>query len=365
MQGGRSPDGWASEPSAGALSTLNVLQIKKAKRSLRLAGAGGKPPYASLQKLYGQNRFEALLREAASLKESEKDAPVFLIEGNSLFFLGRLEAAVSAYQEAFRRAARPEEKAAALSNFGLVFSEKGRWKDAIHWLEKALEIDRASDNWQGQGIVLSLLGNFYLQSGNPEKGSSAHIESLEIAETIPIPWLQARQLSFLGNLYSLDRIFHIAEDDYRKALALYQKLDDPLGEAAALSGLSFVLKDQGAFEDAVAKQAGALSIYQRLGDLKSEIRARVNLSLIYRDQGNFEAAIHAAKLALGLQKRLGDVQGMAETEGTLGTIYQKKGELKEALQHLKKARRHFEEGGASQQIHIVDLSIQAIQDQIN
>jgi len=357
----------ASEAHSPSSTLLRDLRIKKAKRGLRLSGNATEeiPAYCPLKNLYAQNQFEDLINSTTLLSKSQKSAAVFLIEGNSFFFMGNLEQAVSSYQQAFRLASKLQEKAAAMANFGVVFSEKGRWKEAVHWLERALQIDRKSDDWEGQGIALSLLGNFYLQSGDTEKGTAAHIESLEIAETIPIPWLEARQLTFLANLYYGDRIFHIADNNYRKSLLIYQELKDPLGEAASLSGLGFVLKDLGKFDEALEMQSKALQIYQKLGDLQSEIKVRVNLSLLHRERGDFKAALDAGEVALKLQEDLGDILGMAGTEGTLGSIYQKKGNLKKAIRHLKKARQYFEEGGASQEIHIVDLTLQALQDQLN
>ncbi|HZR47232.1 MAG TPA: tetratricopeptide repeat protein, partial [Candidatus Manganitrophaceae bacterium] len=66
-----------------------------------------------------------------------------------------------------------------------------------------------------------------------------------------------------------------------------------------------------------------------------------------------------------IQEGFGNLNGMAHAEGTLGTFYQTKGDLEEAVRHLEKARELFQKAGASQQIHIVDLKIQMLHDQMS
>lgn len=350
----------------GETASLQQLQILSLKRELRVFKPDEKKPphFSALKTHYTQNNFKAVVRTFEALSKKEKDSDLLLIYGNALFFLGRSEDAVAAYQRSFRQARSPDQQAAAMANFGLILSKQSRWKVAAQWLEQALEIDRDEDNWVAQGIGLSVLGNIYFQMGDSDKGAAAHIESLEIAEIIPVPWLEGRQSNFLANLYYLDGILHLAEDYFKKALKIHRRLADPLGEAAALTGLGFVRKDKHIFDKALEHQSDALAIYRRLEDSAKETKALLNLALIYRDKGDFKAALDFGSQAYAIQEKQGNVRGMAEIGGTIGTIYQKKGDLPEAIRQLEKSRRFFQEARASQQIHIVDLRIQALKDQL-
>ncbi|HIE64710.1 MAG: tetratricopeptide repeat protein [Nitrospira sp.] len=354
------------ESSPDPQTELVRLRIAALKLKLRLASEKKRDvsPLSSLFKLYDRNRFKGVVEEIRAFPEEERSAAIFLVYGNSLFFLGKKEGAVAAYQQAYRRAKNSGEKAAAMANFGLVLSTKGAWEQAIDWLTRALEIDRTTDNWLGQGTALSLLGDLYYQTGDRIKGAAAHIEALEIAETIPIPWLEARQLTLLANLYILDHTLDIAQKYHSKALVLYRKLDDPLGEALSLDGLSVIGKDQKRFDPALRSQSRALDIYKRLGDRLSQAKALINLALIYREQGAFQKALGRAGEALEIREVLGDTNGMAHTEGTIGTIYEKKGDLAEAVRHMESAMALFRKTGASQQIHAVELQIQRLRDQM-
>ncbi len=353
---------FSAEPEQTDQSRLKSLKIQTLKRKLRLPGPLGKITnyHAGLMHLYDENRFS----EIVQLPPGEENVRIFFLYGNSFFSLNRMEKAVSAYQQAFRLASSAEEKSAAMANFGLVFSASGRLKEAIIWLEKALEVDRGSDNWPGQGMTLSLLGSFYYQVGETEKGAAAHIESLEIAETIPMPWLEARQLGQMGKLYYLDGTLHLAQNYFQKAVGIYVRQGDPLGEAEALTALSFVHKDLEQFDKALALQEKAFSIYRTLNDLTNKSKVLLNMSLIHRDQGFYLKALDLAEKSLQIQKSVGNLQHLAEIEGTMGTIYEKEGRLVEAISHLQTARDYFIRAGASQQIHIVDLRIQALEDQI-
>lgn len=342
---------------------LRQLKIEEFKRVLRLSEIpeGLSQPVSA----YQENRFEKVIEAVGALPAGKKSGAAYLLYGNAFLLLGAKEKAVEAYQQAFRRAELPEERAAAMANFGVVFSTRGGWKEAIGWLERALKIDRAVKDWTAQGVDLSLLGAFYLETGDTAKASAAHIEALEIAETVPVPWLEARQLTVLGNLYYLDGALDTAQEYNLKALRLYRTLGNPLGEARALTGLGFIHKERKELDRALAYHSEALDLYHRLNDPTAEAIALINLSLIHQDRGEIETAIRLGERALRLQEGSGNLNGMAHAEGTIGTFYQTKGELGEAVRHLEKARALFQKAGASQQIHIVDLKIQALLDQMS
>ncbi len=346
---------------------LTFLRIEAFKRELRLPHlpVTGSETQGQLQKLYEENHFQEIVLAINKIPLDQRDAYLSLLHGNSLLFLGKKEVAVPVFQKAFRLADSAEIKAAAMANFALVFSMSGRWKEAALWLEKSLDLDRESDNWLGQGMALSQLGVFYFKLGNTEKGAKAHIEALEIAEIIPIPWLQARQLSHLAGLYYRDQVYYLSRDYYKKAIQIYKETDDALSEAGALTALSFVYKDLGDDDQALALQSEALVVYRQLNDSGNVSKVFLNLSLIYRDQGLFDQALQSAEKALLVQKQIGGLSRLAGIEGTIGTILEKKGLLKKAISHLIKARDYFAQTGASQEIHIVDLRIQALEDQMH
>lgn len=343
---------------------LRRLQTEEFKKQLRFSEPlpeGLSPLIAA----YHGNRFEKIIEAVQALPPEKKNGAVYLLYGNSLLLIGEKDKAVEAYQQAYRRSKLPAEQAAAMANFGVVFSTQGSWKEAIQWLERALKIDRAVQDWYSQGIDLSLLGAFYFELGDTAKGSAAHIESLEIAETIPVKWLEARQLTSLGTLYYLDGALDAAKESHLKALGIYRDLGNPLGEAASLTGLSFVHKSRKEFDRALSYQSEALAIYQALHDPPSEATALINLALIYQDQGELPTAIQLGEKAFRIQEASGNVTGMAHAEGTLGTFYESKGDLEKAIDHLERAKALFQKAGASQQIHIVDLKIQTLRDQIS
>lgn len=345
---------------------LKSLRIAAFKRELRLPDPPEKATelQRKLQKLYEENHFQDIVLAVEAIPFDQRDAPVSLIYGNSLLFLGQKERAVPVFQQAFRLASTAEAKTAAMANFALIFSMSERWKEAAAWLEKALDLDRESDNWLGQGMALSQLGVFYFKLGDTEQGAKAHIEALEIAEIIPFPWLQARQLSHLAGLYYKDQVYYLSRNHYKKAIQIYKEIGDPLSEAGALTALSFVYKDLEDDDQALALQNEALTMYRQLHDSDNVSKVLLNLSLIYRDQSLFDQALQSAEEALLVQEEIGGLSRLAGIEGTIGTILEKNGHLKKAIARLKKARDYFTQTGASQEIHIVDLRIQTLEDQI-
>lgn len=356
-----------TEPKEITPDTLKKIKLEESKRQFRLSDRPtntGTSPLPALLALYDKNEFQAVSDQIVALSDDKKSAPLHLLHGNALAFLGKHEEAAAAYQQAFRRAETPQEKAAALANFGLLFSTKKVWREGITWTERALAIDRQTGNRQAEGADLALLGTLYYQAGDTAKGSEAHMEALEIAEAISDQRLMARQLASIGNLHYLDRSYETALDYQQKALKLYRELGNPIGEAVSLTSLSFIYKDQKDFTKALAYQSDALAIHQAGNDLSSQANAHINLALIYQDQGELEKAIGSAEKALKIREEMNDPTGMANVEGTIGTIHQSFGNLPQAIQHLEKSKELFQKGGASQQIHIVDQRIQTLRDQL-
>lgn len=356
-----------TEPRVINPDALKKVKLEESKRQFRLSERGTNDPASplpSLLTLYDDNQFQAVSDHIVGLPDDRKNPPLHLLHGNALAFLGKHEDAAAAYQQAYRRAETLQEQAAALANFGLLFSTKRVWKEGIAWTERALAIDRQTGDRQAEGADLALLGTLYYQAGDTAKGSEAHMEALKIAESISDRRLMARQLASIGNLHYLDRSYETALDYQQKALKLYREMENPIGEAVSLTSLSFIYKDQKDFAKALSLQSDALAIHQAGNDLSSQANSHINLALIHQDQGELEKAIGSAEKALKIREEMNDLPGMANVEGTIGTIHQSFGNLPQAIQHLEKSKELFQRGGASQQIHIVDQRIQILRDQM-
>jgi tetratricopeptide (TPR) repeat protein len=356
-----------TEPKEINPDTLKKIKLEESKRQFRLSdgNVGDRTsPLPSLLTLYDDNQFQNVSDQIVGLSDDQKNAPLHLLHGNALAFLGKHEEAAAAYQQAYRKAETAQEQAAALANFGLLFSTKKVWKEGIVWTERALAIDRRTGNRPAEGADLALLGTLYYQAGDTAKGSEAHLEALKIAEAISDRRLMARQFASIGNLHYLDRSYETALNYQQKALKLYRELGNPIGEAVSLTSLSFIYKDQKNFEKALSYQMDALAIHQAGNDLAAQANSHINLALIYQDQGELEKAIGSAEKALKIREEMNDTTGMANVEGTIGTIHQSFGNLPQAIEHLEKSKELFQKGGASQQIHIVDQRIQTLRDQM-
>ncbi|MFY9271194.1 MAG: tetratricopeptide repeat protein [Candidatus Manganitrophaceae bacterium] len=361
------PSARQNEPEKNGPEQYQSLKMDELKRQFRLPDRQAKPadsPLSPLFSLYDQNRFQELSGQITTLSAPQKNGAIHLLYGNALVFLGKQEEAVAAYEQAYRTTDLPEEQAAAMANFGLLFSMRGAWKEGITWIERALILDRKMGDRRAEAADLSILGTLYYQSGDGTKGSETHLEALKIAESIGDRWLVARQLTSIGNLYYLDHSYETALTYQQRALRLHREIGNHLGEAVTLTSLGFIHKELKEFDKALDYHSNALSLHRGWNDLPAQANDLVNLALIYQDQGEMEKAIGSAQEGLKIREGMADLAGMANIEGTIGTIYQDFGNLPEAIRHLEKSKELFQKGGASQQIHIVDQRIQTLRDRI-
>ena len=234
-------------------------------------------------------------------------------------------------------------RANALMSLGDVYSQQGRWEEAIVCYNNALEIFRKLRHPHGEANALMSLGNVYSDIGRWEEAIANHKKALGIFRKLGDYHGEAKTLMGLGNVYFQQGRWEEAFACYNKALEIFRKLGDPHGEANALMNLGNVYQMQGRWDEATGCYEQALAIFRELGDPLGEANALTNLGSVYAQQDRLEEAPGCYEQALAIFRKLGDRHGEASILNNLANLYAKQGELEKALETAGKALNIFDE----------------------
>lgn len=112
-------------------------------------------------------------------------------------------------------------------------------------LDDAAEAFRATVNWWGLALTLSLRGQLALVAGDHAAAQAMHEEALAAAQTVDNDYLRAQLLDMLGLDAATVGDVTGARDRYVAAAGLHARLLDYEGSAFCLSGLAGLALGQG------------------------------------------------------------------------------------------------------------------------
>ena len=248
-----------------------------------------------------QQRFEAIERDRPS-RGAERMASVCIAErGNCLLFLGRLDEAAAAYEEAIRHAEKVGDDrrvAGGKIQLGAVRLKQRYYREALDACEAARERFMRLDELGSVARIWHQTGLVYEQAEQPEAAEDAYRKSLAIEVRLGNIAGQALTLGQLGNLYAdvLGRPEE-AVAFLRQAADKFVEIGDVAGEGQTRSNLGHTLRQLGRLDEARQEIRRAIEFNGQFDDSALGMSWAV-LAGIETDTGNFTAAAEAKRKAI-------------------------------------------------------------------
>jgi len=251
-----------------------------------------------------RQRFEAVAKASASKAAEGMAAVCFCRKGNCLLYLGRLDKAEAAYEEAIRRLEQVgDDRGAAVgkAQLGTVHMQQRRYGEALAAYTEARERFTALDEpgsvaviWHQTGMVYQ-----YQEAGQPEAAEDAYRKSLAINVRLGNIAGQASTLVLLGNLYN-DALSRPEEavSFYRQAADKYAETGDVGGEGGARSNIGKMLCKLRRFDEARQEICRAIACKEQFGHAAEPWKTWGILADIETDAGNATAAAEARAKAI-------------------------------------------------------------------
>jgi len=172
-----------------------------------------------------------------------------------------------------------------LNNLAQLYSNSGKYKEAIALFQKAKTIYQDIGNDLGIGITLDNIGSTYARLGQSELAISFHQQALTQYEKVGDRAGIGVALSNLGRAYASTGKQTEAITNYQKALNIAKEVRDRSTEAVVLANIGDLLTQQKQIETATAflKQSVNVreSIRQSIRMLPREDRAAYKQSVAY------------------------------------------------------------------------------------
>ena len=217
--------------------------------------------------------------------------------------------------------------------------EQGHLEKALVTLRRLLAKARREDDEIMTPIVLSNLGQLYLDLKRPKEALKALEEGLSIAreEGYGPDELEAALLNGLGNVHHALGNKETAHKHYEQALAMARELEDTRVESQILFNLGSHYADIGRPQDALAAFERYFAIVQTADNLHEKLEALDIINHLYRETGQHEKEFESLQQMLSIAQKAKNHFREGLVLLNLGVYCQNRLRLQEAIEYYQRA----------------------------
>jgi tetratricopeptide (TPR) repeat protein len=263
------------------------------------------------------------------------------VRANGMMTVGDLNQAVSLLRQALpiaRACDQPRLKSAVLGLLGLAYQTQGNTKEALIYLNEALEIAEGPDGTRDmQMTARGSLGLVYFIQGNYPEAERNIRRSLRIASEIPFHLFIVTELYQLGYIYYLQGDLEQALTTFEEALAIARAQNMPSLESLLLIALGDVRRLQGRHIESFSLLKLGLNTARKAGNHDAEFLALSVLGLTHADQGRYTLALDFFNQAASFNRSSFNRLVAAELLSNIGAGYLGLGQYDEAQSRFNEA----------------------------
>ena len=287
------------------------------------------------------------------------------LHGETLGLDPRLDAAVAMYRQdgaskalpQFERLAREfgktgqtrdqsRNESAALHYVGECHWRLGNFSDAHRFLDRALELERASKDRAGEARTLNVLGLLAWDEGNYDQAIAQFKAARGLAQQLGDKKLEGASLNNLSLVYDELGDYDTSLAQYAQVLELYRGVDFPRGVGDTLGNIGGVHLLLGQFKEALGYYQQALAISEQLKSTASMSQDHGNVALCQLGLGEAADALKHFDQAIALAKQAGMRQDQAYWMRQQGNGLIQLGQYDQGLAAHRAALAVYEELGA-------------------
>jgi tetratricopeptide (TPR) repeat protein len=280
-----------------------------------------------------QSRFREAVQLCKSTLELAENYFVLHDLACSEEHLGEVSKAQEHYQQALDScpAEDVQEKAAIISDLGMLKANRGEIEAAIALYQQSLALNEQTNNAHTKAATLNNLGMLKVNCGEIEAAIALYQQSLALNEQIGNVTGQAATLNNLGYLKANRGEREEALALYQQSFVLKEQIGDIKGKVATLHEMGRLKANCGKTEQALALYQQSLALTEQIGDVQAKARTLHQLGNLKVNCGEREQAIALYQQSLAISEQIGDVQAKASTLNNLGYLKANRGEREEAL----------------------------------
>lgn len=279
--------------------------------------------------------------QAAGNLEAAPAVALYRLRGQAFDTVGDFDRAREDYEASLEAARKEGEQYAAwelLLDLALLWASRDNQRTG-DYCRQALALARSLEAPAAIAHSLNRLGNWMMNSGQPQDALDYHREALALFESLGDQAGIAATLDLLAMTSNQCGDARATVDYYRRAIPILRDLDDRQTLASSLTMLSNYTLDEAQAREAVelARQSKWRS---------GEAFALTYLGSLLACRGDYGAGLAAAQGGLALAEEIDHRLWQAWANFTAGLIYLEMLDLDQASGHLRRARAHATEVGS-------------------
>lgn len=287
------------------------------------------------------------------------------LHGEALGLDPRLDAAVAVYRQdgaqkalpqferlarEFGKAGKSRDESAAIHYIGECHWRLGNFSDAHRFLDRALELERASKDRAGEARTLNVLGLLAWDEGTYDQAIAQFKAARGLAQQLGDKRLEGATLNNLSLVYDELGDYDTSLAQYAQVLELYRSADFPRGVGDTLGNIGGVHLLLGQFKQALGYYQQALAISEQLKSTASMSQDHGNVALCQLGLGETADALKHFDQAIALAKQAGMRQDQAYWMRQKGNGLIQLGQYDQGLAAHRAALAVYEELGAQAEL---------------
>ena len=236
----------------------------------------------------------------------------------------------------------PGQIPAAIANIDMA---EGKLDQADTHLQQALAAFRAKGDRRNEAMMLNNFGYLRRLQNRPEDAEPLHLQSLEIRREIGDHVGQGRILGMLSNLYVDDGRLTEARDAASEAFRIASEANDRLFMATSLAQLGNVERSAGDVEAARAAYTDSKEIFEQIDDYSRVAQTTLRLAQLDFEAGNLASAEATVLEVRDLSLREALHEPAIEAMQLAGDIALEQSDVERAISAYEDALQHIDETG--------------------
>jgi len=262
-----------------------------------------------------------LTKAVAILKvaEDDPDATARKVYGEALSHLaevtyseGYFPNALDQFDKSKKFFVDDSEGQAKIHLFGAyIAGSLGDNEKALSEVNQSLDLYRAKNNRDGEGLSLSALGHVYSSKGEQDQAIQLHRDAIEIFRSIGDRLGETVALNGIGQAYQRMKQYELALGNYEEALRLFEHVGALDFVAVMTFKLAKLHQLMGHDEQALPYYQRCLTLSRAAKKARNEANALSEIAIVYASQGHRDQAVKQLQRAQGFFKTIGDFRGQA------------------------------------------------------
>ncbi len=328
-----------------------------------------------------------LMSLARNAKDHKWTSTAYHLLGRLHLYLGRPEKAEEIYLEAveyeYKRTKVSDKRLAwQLYNAGNHYNHTGRYRKALIYFQKSLDIEYELDNKENQTNSLGSIGAMYLQLNvldsaqiSLEKGMNLAVEindsssiqtcasnlvnlhmsrgkydeALGVSETAELYAQNANDLAYTfggrGSIYYYLGKIDSAIYNFKKTAEYFEEAGRELEQGQTILNIGVLFRDQGNLKRSADSYKTAEEIFIRLGNNELLTAVYLNMAGVWEEKNDLDSSYHYYEKGLELALVEQNLINMGTAYQNLGILDEREGNYEMAADKLEKALDIFHQTG--------------------